>query len=69
MPDLNIRKVGDGPRRYAVWLDHWPSQLFSCTISSLSLGMPLSRLKALSSQGLKMGHPSFPLPFSVGVNA
>jgi hypothetical protein len=24
MPSLNIRKVGDGPRRYAVWLDHWP---------------------------------------------
>jgi hypothetical protein len=24
MPDLNIRKVGDGPRCYAVWLDHWP---------------------------------------------
>jgi hypothetical protein len=21
---LNIRKVGDGPRCYAVWLDHWP---------------------------------------------
>ncbi len=24
MPLLNIRKVGDGPRCYAVWLDHWP---------------------------------------------
>ncbi len=24
MTALNIRKVGDGPRRYAVWLDHWP---------------------------------------------
>ena len=24
MPDLNIRKVGDGPRRYAAWFDHWP---------------------------------------------
>ena len=24
MPSLNIRKVGDGPRCYAVWLDHWP---------------------------------------------
>jgi hypothetical protein len=24
LPSLNIRKVGDGPRRYAVWLDHWP---------------------------------------------
>ena len=24
MPQLNIRKVGDGPRWYAVWLDHWP---------------------------------------------
>jgi hypothetical protein len=24
MPDLNIRKVGDGPRSYAFWLDHWP---------------------------------------------
>jgi hypothetical protein len=24
MPSLNIRKVGDGPRRYAVWLDTWP---------------------------------------------
>ncbi len=21
---LNIRKVGDGPRCYAVWLDRWP---------------------------------------------
>ncbi len=21
---LNIRRVGDGPRCYAVWLDHWP---------------------------------------------
>jgi hypothetical protein len=24
MHDLNIRKVGEGPRCYAVWLDHWP---------------------------------------------
>ncbi len=24
MPSLNIRNVGDGPRCYAVWLDHWP---------------------------------------------
>jgi len=24
MPLLNIRRVSDGPRRYAVWLDHWP---------------------------------------------
>ena len=24
MPSLNIRKVGDGPRCYAVWLDTWP---------------------------------------------
>jgi len=24
MPSLNIRKVGHGPRCYAVWLDHWP---------------------------------------------
>ncbi len=24
MPSLNIRKVDDGPRCYAVWLDHWP---------------------------------------------
>jgi hypothetical protein len=24
MPKLNIRKVGDGSRCYAVWLDHWP---------------------------------------------
>jgi len=24
MPSLNIRRVGDGPRCYAVWLDHWP---------------------------------------------
>ena len=23
-PSLNIRRVGNGPRRYAVWLDHWP---------------------------------------------
>ena len=24
MRDLNIRKVGDGPYRYAIWLDTWP---------------------------------------------
>ncbi|MDB4306168.1 hypothetical protein N9980_01220 [bacterium] len=24
MPSPDIRRVGDGPRRYAVWLDHWP---------------------------------------------
>ena len=24
MPSLNIRRVGDGPRCYAVWLAHWP---------------------------------------------
>ena len=24
MSSFNIRKVGDGPRGYAVWLDHWP---------------------------------------------
>jgi hypothetical protein len=24
LPDLNIRRVGNGPRCYAVWLDHWP---------------------------------------------
>ena len=24
MPSLNIRRVGDGPRCYAVWLDGWP---------------------------------------------
>ncbi len=24
MPSLNIRKVGDGPRCYAVWLYSWP---------------------------------------------
>ena len=27
VPSLNIRRVGDGPRRYAVWLDHWPEFL------------------------------------------
>ncbi len=27
MPSLNIRKVGDGPRCYAVWLDGWPIML------------------------------------------
>ena len=24
MPDLNIHRVGDGPRCFAVRLDHWP---------------------------------------------
>jgi len=24
MRSLKIRRVGDGPRCYAVWLDHWP---------------------------------------------
>jgi hypothetical protein len=24
MPDLNTHRIGDGPRCYAVWLDHWP---------------------------------------------
>ena len=24
MTSLNIRKIGDGPRCYAVWLNHWP---------------------------------------------
>jgi len=24
MPRLAVCKVGDGPRCYAVWLDHWP---------------------------------------------
>jgi len=24
MISLNIRKIGDGPRCYAVWLDRWP---------------------------------------------
>ncbi|MDB4306174.1 hypothetical protein N9980_01250 [bacterium] len=23
MPSLNICRVGEGPRFYAVWLDHW----------------------------------------------
>jgi hypothetical protein len=24
MPPLNICRIGDGPRCYAVWLDNWP---------------------------------------------